>query len=102
MDQAGAVVAGQCGQGGYGAAACTDAVHASVLIGDLAATGHSLAPQYVRWQTGRNREQLGREKLDLVLLHNPERAHAGDRPALHRAILEAFVVLEEEVWRPCT
>ncbi|WP_308010820.1 aldo/keto reductase [Streptomyces sp. AC495_CC817] len=59
--------------------------------------GHSLAPRYVRWQVGRNREQLGRERLDLVLLHNPERAHPGDRPTLHRAMREAFVVVEETV-----
>ncbi|MFE1584875.1 hypothetical protein ACFW6Q_04170 [Streptomyces sp. NPDC058737] len=32
-----------------------------------------------------NREQLGRDRLDLVLLHNPEHAHLGARPALHRA-----------------
>jgi aryl-alcohol dehydrogenase-like predicted oxidoreductase len=50
----------------------------------------------VRWQVGRNREQLRREQLDLVLLHNPERAHPGDRPALHHAIRDAFAVLEEE------
>ncbi|MGJ5797943.1 aldo/keto reductase [Streptomyces europaeiscabiei] len=62
-----------------------------------AVVGGSLAPQYVRWQTGRNGEQLGRERLDLVLLHNPERAHPGDRLALHRAMREAFVVLEEAV-----
>ncbi len=37
-----------------------------------------------------NREQLGRDRLDLVLLHNPERAHPGDRPALHRAILDVL------------
>ncbi|MFD3621244.1 hypothetical protein ACFWWT_39765 [Streptomyces sp. NPDC058676] len=37
------------------------------------------------------------ERLDLVLLHNPERAHPGDRLALRRAIREAFVVLEEAV-----
>ncbi|MDX5564253.1 aldo/keto reductase [Streptomyces sp. ID05-04B] len=51
----------------------------------------------MRWQTGRNREQLGRDRLDLVLLHNPERAHPGDRPALCRAIRDAFAVLEEAV-----
>lgn len=70
---------------------------AGVLTEDQAVVGHSLAPQYVRWQVGRNREQLGRERLDLVLLHNPERAHPGDRLALHRAVREAFVVLEEAV-----
>lgn len=74
-----------------------DAVNAGVLTEDQAVVGHSLAPQYVRWQMGRSREQLGRERLDLVLLHNPERAHPGDRLALHRAMREAFVVLEEAV-----
>jgi aryl-alcohol dehydrogenase-like predicted oxidoreductase len=83
--------------GYFTAATGTDAVNASVLTEDQAAAGHSLAPQYVRWQVGRNREQLGRGRLDLVLLHNPERAHSGDRSALHRAIRDAFAVLEEEV-----
>ena len=32
----------------------------------------------------------------LVLLHNPERAHVGDQPGLHRAIRDAFAVLKEE------
>ncbi|MFC9131834.1 aldo/keto reductase [Streptomyces sp. NPDC057099] len=106
--------------GYFTAATGTDAVHAGVLTAEhqavrslgrirpklrtsvgssplLQLAGHSLAPEYVRWQTGRNRAELGREKLDLVLLHNPESAHPGDRAALHRAIREAFVVLEEEV-----
>ncbi|MFE8950526.1 aldo/keto reductase [Streptomyces sp. NPDC007856] len=83
--------------GYFTAATGTDAVNAGVLTTGQAAAGHSLAPDYVRWQTGRNREQLGRDRLDLVLLHNPERAHPGDRPALHRAIRDAFAVLEEAV-----
>ncbi|GHE13836.1 aldo/keto reductase [Streptomyces alanosinicus] len=83
--------------GFFTAATGADAVNDGVLTEDQAAAGHSLAPNYVRWQIRRNREQLGRERLDLVLLHNPERAHTGDRPALHRAIREAFAVLEEAV-----
>ncbi|MDO0909330.1 aldo/keto reductase [Streptomyces sp. DT2A-34] len=83
--------------GYFTAATGADAVDAGVLTEDQAVVGHSLTPDYVRWQTGRNREQLGRERLDLVLLHNPERAHPGDRLALHRAMREAFVVLEEAV-----
>lgn len=83
--------------GYFTAATGADAVNAGVLTEDQAVTGHSLAPNYVCWQTCRNREQLGRERLDLVLLHNPERAHPGDRLALHRAMREAFVVLEEAV-----
>nr|WP_206315938.1 aldo/keto reductase [Streptomyces sp. C1-2] len=82
--------------GYFTAAAGAAAVNAGVLPEDQAAAGHSLAPAYVRWQTRRNREQLGRDRLDLVLLHNPERAHPGDRAALHRAMRDAFVVLEAE------
>ncbi|MFD8630357.1 aldo/keto reductase [Streptomyces hygroscopicus] len=81
--------------GYFTAATGVEAVSAGALTEDQAPAGHSLAPDYVRWQTGRNREQLGRDRLDLALLHNPERAHPGDRPALHRAIRAAFVVLEE-------
>ncbi|MFI8169838.1 aldo/keto reductase [Streptomyces sp. NPDC085931] len=83
--------------GYFTAATGTDAVNAGVLTADQAMTGHGLAPDYVRWQISRNREQLGRERLDLVLLHNPERAHPGDRLALHPAMRDAFVILEEEV-----
>ncbi|MFE2609925.1 aldo/keto reductase [Streptomyces mirabilis] len=83
--------------GFFTAATGTDAVNDGALTEDQAVAGHSLAPNYVRWQIRRNRAQLGRERLDLVLLHNPERAHPGDRPALHRAIREAFAVLEEAV-----
>ncbi|WP_323139005.1 aldo/keto reductase [Streptomyces mirabilis] len=36
-------------------------------------------------------------RLDLLLLHNPERAHPGDRSALRSAIRDAFATLEEEV-----
>ncbi|MEU2552324.1 hypothetical protein ACF1GY_15760 [Streptomyces sp. NPDC014684] len=31
------------------------------------------------------------------MLHTPERAHPGNRPALHRGILDAFADLEEAV-----
>ncbi|MEU0060495.1 hypothetical protein [Streptomyces sp. NPDC006334] len=53
--------------GYFTAATGTDAVNAGVLNQDQAAAGHSLAADYVLWQTGRNREQLGRDRLDLVL-----------------------------------
>ncbi|MGW3360943.1 aldo/keto reductase [Streptomyces bungoensis] len=81
--------------GYFTAATGTEAVNAGALTEDQAQGGHSLAPDYVRWQIDRNREQLGRDRLDLVLLHNPEHAHPGDRPALHHAIRDAFGVLEE-------
>ncbi|MEG3631940.1 aldo/keto reductase [Streptomyces poriticola] len=81
--------------GFFTAATGTDAANDGVLTEDQVVAGHSLAPNYVRWQIRRNRAQLGRDRLDLVLLHNPERAHPGDRPALHRAFRDAFAVLEE-------
>ncbi|MCX4411609.1 aldo/keto reductase [Streptomyces sp. NBC_01764] len=73
------------------------AVNDGVLTPEEATTGHSLTPEYVRWQVRRNCLELRRERLDVVLLHNPERAHPGDRSALYRTIRDAFTVLEEEV-----
>lgn len=73
------------------------AVNDGVLTPEEATAGHSLTPEYVRWQIRRNRLELRRDRLDVVLLHNPERAHPGDRSALYRAIRDAFTVLEEEV-----
>ncbi|MEU0229209.1 hypothetical protein ABZ177_33345, partial [Streptomyces sp. NPDC006284] len=70
--------------GYFTAATGVEAVSAGALTIDQAPAGHSHAPNYWRWQTGRNREQLGRDRLDLVLLRNPERAHPGDRPAARR------------------
>ncbi|GGZ38026.1 hypothetical protein GCM10010365_68510 [Streptomyces poonensis] len=49
----------------------------------------------MRWQIAHDRQQFGRERLDLVLLRNPERAHPGDRTALHHAIRDVFAVAEE-------
>lgn len=57
-------------------------MNAGALTEYQAAAGHSLAPDHVRWQSSRNRDQLERERLDLALLHNPERSHFGDRRAL--------------------
>ncbi|MFE2520772.1 hypothetical protein [Streptomyces mirabilis] len=37
-------------------------MNAGVLTEDQTAAGHSLAPDYVRWQTRRNRAQLGRDR----------------------------------------
>lgn len=49
----------------------------------------------LRVLAGRNREQLGCGRLDLVLLYNLECPRPGDGRALHRAIRDAFAVLEE-------
>ncbi|MFB7776222.1 aldo/keto reductase [Streptomyces bauhiniae] len=82
--------------GFFTAATGADAVRERVLDGEQAATGHSLAPGYLRWQMHRNRAGLGRDRLDLVLLHNPEHAHHGDPAALHQVLRDAFAVLEPE------
>ncbi|MEH0639731.1 hypothetical protein QBA35_42160 [Streptomyces bottropensis] len=52
--------------GYFTAATGADAVKAGVLTEAQAVAGHSLAPDYVRWQTGRKRAQLGCERVDLV------------------------------------
>ncbi|GAB3117720.1 aldo/keto reductase [Streptomyces calidiresistens] len=69
-----------------------EAMSAGVLAPAATAAGHSLAPAYLRWQLARNRAELGRSRLDLVFLHNPERAgpHRMDEQ-----LEAAFTVLEE-------
>ncbi len=58
-------------------------------------TRHSFDPAYVRWQSDRNRAELGREHLDTVFLHNPE--HTALHPqALHYVLRAAFAELEAE------
>lgn len=74
------------------AAEAAAAQRAGVLSPEEAASGHSLAPAYVRWQLNRNRQQLGRSRLEVVLLHNPERAGA----RTPEQVAAAFRVLEEE------
>nr|WP_231976517.1 hypothetical protein [Streptomyces sp. 3214.6] len=56
---------------------------------------HSIAAEFVRWQTARSRTELGRQRLDAVFLHNPERHRRGDRRHLAGALRAAFAVLEE-------
>ncbi|MFG1876690.1 aldo/keto reductase [Sphaerisporangium sp. NPDC049003] len=56
-----------------------------------AQAGHSLAPDYLRWQIDRSRTELGQQRLGLVFVHNPERA-GGEVGAL---LAGAFEVLEE-------
>ncbi|WP_306371465.1 aldo/keto reductase [Nocardiopsis sp. CC223A] len=66
-----------------------------VLTEDEAATRHSIAPAYARYQVGMSRAELQRPMLDLVYLHNPDHHHNGDRQGLHVRIREAFTALEE-------
>ncbi|MEV8101775.1 aldo/keto reductase [Streptomyces sp. NPDC088135] len=70
---------------------------AGIVAGALSAAeadaGHCLSPAFVRWQCERNRAELGRDRLNMVFVHNPEQAPGDPYEVLRRA----FVVLEEEV-----
>lgn len=68
------------------------AVRAGLLTSEQGAIGHSLDQAFVRWQTERSLASLGR--IDLVFVHNPERAHL-DPSDLHMRLREVFAVLEE-------
>jgi aryl-alcohol dehydrogenase-like predicted oxidoreductase len=50
--------------------------------------GHCIWPRYLRWQVERSLKELGRQQIDTLFLHNPERATLG-------AVFAAFVELEE-------
>lgn len=54
---------------------------------------HSLHPRYVRWQVERNRHELGRDHVETVFLHNPERV---GEASLRQVLRDAFAVLEQE------
>lgn len=69
---------------------------AGILSDEEIASGHSLTPDFVRWQTARTLTQLGR--ADVVFVHNPERAGA-DREDVHAALRGAFTALEEYAHR---
>jgi hypothetical protein len=70
------------------------ALEARVIDPPAAQARHSLAAAYVHWQTERARAELGRDRLDTVFVHNPERAP--DPRRLHGQLRDAFVVLEEQ------
>jgi len=70
-----------------------DALAAGVISPEAAADGHSINADYVRWQTERSRRDLGRTKLDVVFLHNPDQFHT-DRDDLTAALITAFAALE--------
>ncbi|GAA2640996.1 aldo/keto reductase [Streptomyces vastus] len=72
--------------------AAKDAVSDGSLTAQDADRGHCLSTPYVHWQCARNRTELGRDHLDLVFAHNPERTD-GDP---YEALRNAFTALEEE------
>jgi aryl-alcohol dehydrogenase-like predicted oxidoreductase len=65
---------------------------------DIAGGGHSLAPDYLRHQIARSRENLQVETIDLYYLHNPESQLATvARSEVLARIGRAFRTLEEAV-----
>ena len=82
---------------GFFDTATGEAAHADGVLGaDEAAAGHSLRPSYLRWQIERSRADLGRDRLSLLFLHNPEHATT-NRMALGELLVEAFAELETAV-----
>lgn len=55
-----------CRDSHFTAGTSTGAVNAGVLTEDSALAEHSLDLDCLRWQTGRNREELGRERLNAM------------------------------------
>ncbi|MFJ9680979.1 aldo/keto reductase [Streptomyces sp. NPDC101194] len=72
--------------------AAKGAVLDGALTADDAERGHCLSAPYVHWQCARNRTELGRDRLDLVFVHNPE--HTDGDP--YEALRDAFTALEAE------
>ncbi|MFI2431509.1 aldo/keto reductase [Streptomyces sp. NPDC018693] len=68
------------------------AVSAGILTREQAKAGHSLTANFLRWQTTRTLNVLGR--ADVVFVHNPEHVRL-DREELHERLRDAFAVLEE-------
>ncbi|MFF3468692.1 aldo/keto reductase [Streptomyces sp. NPDC001984] len=69
-----------------------DALCDGALTIDDAERGHCLSAPYVHWQCARNRTELGRDHLDIVFVHNPERSEG----APYEALRDAFTALEAE------
>ncbi|MFK0202066.1 aldo/keto reductase [Streptomyces lavendulae] len=68
------------------------AVEAGVLRPGQADARHSLAPDFIDWQTRHSAAALGH--ADIVFVHNPETVGHGDRDRLHTELRNAFEVLE--------
>ncbi|WP_411140074.1 aldo/keto reductase [Streptomyces sp. x-80] len=73
--------------------AATAAVADRALSAAEAASGHCLTAPYVHWQCAQNRTELGRDRLNVVFVHNPERTTGDPDDALRTA----FTALEEQV-----
>ncbi|MBO2455435.1 aldo/keto reductase [Actinomadura barringtoniae] len=71
------------------------AQRAGVITAQIATRGHCIAPDYLEHQVAVNAAELGRERLDLLYLHNPEHDAHGDRDRLLKQITQAFAACEK-------
>lgn len=71
------------------------AQQAGLIILREAARCHSIAPAYLRHRITANITEIGRDRLDLLYLHNPEHDAHGDRDRLLKQITQAFTTFEE-------
>ncbi|MFE4830261.1 aldo/keto reductase [Streptomyces sp. NPDC056672] len=58
-----------------------------------ASSGHCLTAPFVHWQCAQNRMALGRDRLNMIFVHNPERSPGNP----YEVLRGAFTALEEEV-----
>lgn len=73
------------------------AQRAGVLDAADAQHHHSISPAYVTYQATRNAAELGRRRLEVLYLHNPESSLHSDPGQLHEAIIRAFAACEQAV-----
>ncbi len=72
-----------------------DVLDAGIIGAESEATGRCIEPGYVRWQTRRSCHDLGRSRVDVMFLHNPDECYV-DKNELASAIIAAFTALEAE------
>lgn len=68
---------------------------ARVITSQEAARCHSINPAYLEHRIAANLAELGRKRLDLLYLHNPEHDVHGDRDQLRKQLTQAFTVCEQ-------
>ncbi|MBO2465998.1 aldo/keto reductase [Actinomadura violacea] len=71
------------------------AQQAGLITPKEAARCHCIAPAYLRHRITTNIAEIGRDRLDLLYLHNPEHDAHGDRDRLLKQITQAFTTFEE-------
>jgi aryl-alcohol dehydrogenase-like predicted oxidoreductase len=72
---------------------------AGLITSDEAARCHSITSAYLRHRITANIAEIGRDRLDLLYLHNPEHDAHGDRQRLLEQITQAFTTFEKAAHR---